>query len=144
MDIGTVMTASIALGMAIDDTLHYLTFFQRGLSQGMNRRDCVLWSYQHCGAAMFQTSLVCGLGLSLFGISDFLPTSRFAWMMVVLIALALLGDLVLLPALLLGPLGRLFLPSGEAEAAEEPPLAGIDVGIPLDKGSSRRFSARAG
>ena len=135
MDIGTVMTASIALGMAIDDTLHYLTFFQRGLSQGMNRRDCVLWSYQHCGAAMFQTSLVCGLGLALFGISDFLPTSRFAWMMVVLIALALLGDLVLLPALLLGPLGRLFLPSGEAEAAEEPRPAGIDVGIPLDNGS---------
>ena len=127
MDIGTVMTASIALGMAIDDTLHYLTFFQRGLSQGMNRRDCVLWSYQHCGAAMFQTSLICGLGLSLFGISDFLPTSRFAGMMVVLIALALIGDLVLLPALLLGPLGRLFLPSGEEGSSKEPRHVGIEV-----------------
>ncbi len=130
LDIGTVMTASIALGMAIDDTLHYLTFFQRGLALGRNRRDCVLWSYQHCGPAMFQTSLICGLGLSLFWVSDFLPTSRFAGMMVALITLALIGDLVLLPTLLLGPLGRLFLPSQEAiESA--PPQSSIRGRTPV-------------
>ena len=39
LDIGSVMTASVALGIAIDDTFHYLTFFRRGLEAGQSRRD---------------------------------------------------------------------------------------------------------
>ena len=108
LDIGSVMTASIALGIAVDDTLHYLTFFRRGLEQGQTRREAVLFAYRHCGAAMAQTSLCCGLGLLVFALSDFVPICRFAWMMTGLLGLALLGDLVVMPALLLSPLGRLF------------------------------------
>ena len=108
MDIGSIMTASVALGIAVDDTLHFLTFFRHGLEQGMDRRDAVLHAYQYCGVAMVQTSLTCGLGLSVFLLSDFVPTSRFAWLMILQLAAALAGDLVLLPAMLLTPLGRLF------------------------------------
>ncbi len=108
LDIGSVMTASIALGIAVDDTLHYLTFFRYGLQSGMDRRGAVTHAYQHCGAAMIQTSLSCGLGLLVFAFSDFVPTCRFAWMMAILLALALAGDLIVMPALLLSPAGRLF------------------------------------
>ena len=57
---------------------------------------------------MFVSSMVCGLGPLVFVLSDFLPTARFAWMMLLLLTVAVLGDLVLLPALVVGPLGKLF------------------------------------
>jgi predicted RND superfamily exporter protein len=109
MDIGSVMTASIALGIAVDDTLHFLTFFRRSLSvPGTTREQAVLATFLDCGPAMIQTSVSCGLGLLVFAFSDFVPTSRFAVLMAALLLLALLGDLLLLPALLLSRAGRLF------------------------------------
>lgn len=108
LDIGSVMTASIALGIAVDDTLHFTTTFRRELRAGQSRPAAVLATYRHCGLAMVQTTLCCGLGLLVFAISEFLPTQRFALMMAVLLGTALVGDLLLLPALLNGPLGRLF------------------------------------
>jgi hypothetical protein len=57
---------------------------------------------------MLHSTLICGLGLLVFAFSSFVPTSRFAWLMAAMLAIALLGDLLLLPALLAGPLGRFF------------------------------------
>ncbi|MCA9085613.1 MAG: MMPL family transporter [Planctomycetaceae bacterium] len=111
MDIGSVMTASVALGVAVDDTLHFLTFFSRGIAAGLTRSGAVLYTFQHCGRAMIQTSVSCGLGLLVFGLSDFLPTSRFAVLMAGLLLTALAGDLILLPALLMSPLGKSFTPA---------------------------------
>ncbi len=108
IDIGTIMTASVAMGIAVDDTLHFLNFYQRRLDRGATRKRAILAAYRHCGRAMVQTTLICGSGLIVFAFSDFVPTANFAWMMVALLAAALLGDLVLLPALLLHPLGRVF------------------------------------
>jgi predicted RND superfamily exporter protein len=108
LDIGSVMTASIALGMAIDGTLHFLTFFRRGLDAGMQPAAAVHAAFAHCSAAMVQSTAVCGLGILTFSASSFAPTSRFAVMLALLLAAALAGDLVLLPAMLVGPLGRCF------------------------------------
>lgn len=108
LDIGSVMTASVALGIAVDDTLHFLAFFRRGLGNGLGRQQAVLEAYRHCGPAMIQTSLICGMGIGVFVLSDFVPTSRFAWIMAAQLAAALVGDLILLPAVLIGPIGRLF------------------------------------
>ena len=57
---------------------------------------------------MTQTSLICGLGLLAYSFSPFVPISRFSWLMFLMLSTALLGDLILLPALLTGPLGRFF------------------------------------
>ena len=108
LDIGSVMTASIALGMAIDGTLHFLTFFRRAVDSGLDAPAAVHAAFDHCAAAMTQSTLVCGLGILVFSASSFAPTSRFAWMLGLLMAAALAGDLVLLPAMLVGPLGRFF------------------------------------
>ena len=108
MDIGSIMTASVAMGIAVDDTLHFLTFFSRQVAAGSSRRAAVTAAYEHCGRAMIHTTLICGAGLAIFALSDFVPTARFAWMMVALLATALVGDLLILPALLLSPIGRLF------------------------------------
>lgn len=114
LDIGSIMTASIAMGIAVDDTLHFLTFFQSKLEAGVSRFDAVQAAYRQCGRAMLQTTVVCGCGLAIFGLSDFVPTARFAWMMVSLLFAAIVGDLVLLPAIILSPMGRVFRQRDEA------------------------------
>ncbi len=110
VDIGSVMTASVALGIAVDDTLHFLAWYRRELHGGATPRDAVIRCFHHCGRAMMQTSVICSSGLLVYALSDFIPTQRFAWWMVALLMIALLGDLLLLPSLLLGPLGRFFRP----------------------------------
>ncbi len=107
-DIGSVMTASVALGIAVDGTIHFISWFRREIGKGHTRLEGVARTYRHCGRAMMQTTLICGLGLLVFTLSGFIPTRRFALMMCTLLLAALAGDLILLPALLIGPLGRFF------------------------------------
>ena len=107
-DIGTMMTASVALGIAVDDTIHFLSWFRRGVNQGLDRREAVRLAYRRCGKAMLQTTVICGLGMLVFSLSSFVPTARFAGLMFTLLLVALVGDLLLLPALLTGPIGRFF------------------------------------
>ena len=108
VQIGSVMTASAALGIAVDDTVHLLTWFRRSLAEGHRRQDSIQHSLAKCAGAMIHTTLICSCGLAIFAISDFVPILHFAWLMVLLLAAALIGDLILLPAILAGPLGRVF------------------------------------
>ncbi len=108
VDIGSVMTASVALGVAVDDTLHFMTFFRRAIATGATPSAAVRYAYRHCGLAMVQTTLVCSGGMLMLAFSNFVPAARFAWMLVALMLLAIVGDLIVLPALLLGPAGRFF------------------------------------
>lgn len=114
IDIGTMMTASVAMGVAVDDTIHFLSWFREHLDRGMNRVDAVIETYRRVGPAMTQTTIVGGLGLFVFALSTFTPTQRFGTLMLVMLATALVGDLILLPALLAGPLGRFFKPRKDA------------------------------
>ncbi|TWU24385.1 MMPL family protein [Novipirellula galeiformis] len=110
IDIGTMMTASVAMGVAVDDTIHFLTWFRTNLDRGMSRVDAVIETYRRVGPAMTQTTVVGGLGLFIFALSTFTPTQRFGTLMLMMLATALVGDLILLPALLAGPAGRWFKP----------------------------------
>jgi predicted RND superfamily exporter protein len=122
LDIGSVMTASIALGMAVDGTFHFLTFFRRGLATAAergaaddgHRAAAVHAAFRHSAAALTESAIVCGLGILVFAGSSFAPSRRFAWMLSLLVAAALVGDLVVLPALLAGPFGRFFRPASRS------------------------------
>ncbi|HRX80726.1 MAG TPA: MMPL family transporter, partial [Pirellulaceae bacterium] len=109
IDLGSVMTASIALGIAVVDTLHFLTWYRREIAAGCEPREAIRRCYRHCATAMLQTSVICGVGMLAFVFSSFVPASRFAWMVLILLMTALFADLVILPALLAGPLGRVFI-----------------------------------
>jgi predicted RND superfamily exporter protein len=111
VDIGAMMTASVAMGVAVDDTIHFLNWFRLGLNSGLDRCEAIQQSYQRCAAAMTQTTLIGGLGLSVFAISTFTPTQRFGVLMLTLLSAALVGDLIFLPALLVSPLGRYLSPA---------------------------------
>lgn len=127
VDVGTMMTASVALGVAVDDTIHFLTWFRDGLRQGLSRPNAVRFAYGRCARAMTQTSLVAGLGLAVFALSAFTPTQRFGSLMLILLAAALFGDLVYYPALLTGPLGANFARRGGGSNGA-PPSKGVKDG----------------
>ena len=107
VDIGTMITASVALGIAVDGTLHLLTWFQQLVRQGMPIDRAVGKALEHCGPAMWQTSAAVGLGMLALLPADLLLVSRFGWIMAALIIAALIADVIFLPALLAGRLGRL-------------------------------------
>ncbi|MBQ7813610.1 MAG: MMPL family transporter, partial [Thermoguttaceae bacterium] len=109
VDVGTMMTASVALGVAVDDTMHYLTWFSEGVAAGMKPKEAALNAYRRCAPAMTQSTLIAGLGLFSFAFSTFVPTQRFGILMLAILSTALVGDLIFLPALLTcKPFGRFF------------------------------------
>ena len=125
MDVGAMMTASVALGIAVDDTLHFLTWFRRGLMRGDTREEAIVEAYQRCAPAMTQTTLIAGPSMAVFFLSSFQPVSQFGLLIFILLAAALIGDLLMLPALLATPFGACFYrkqgrektsPSGSSEA----------------------------
>ena len=108
VQIGSVMTASAALGIAVDDTVHFLTWFRRGIQEEQEHGGALQTAVQRCAGAMTHTTVICSCGLIVFAASSFVPILHFAWLMVFLLLMALVGDLILLPSMLAGPLGRWF------------------------------------
>jgi len=130
VDIGAMMTASVAMGVAVDDTVHFLTWFRRGILSGLDRRGAVRLAYKRCATAMIETTVIGGLGLGVFALSTFTPTQRFGYLMMFLLAAALVGDLIFLPALLTGPLGRLFTRRLERQAKKKMAINPVEANSP--------------
>ena len=145
VDIGTMITASVALGIAIDGTLHLLTWFKELVSQGHPIDVAVGKALEHCGPAMWQTSAAIGLGMLALLPAELLLVSRFGMMMAALIFAALLADIVFLPALLGGLLGRLI---RSATCGPDPDSVTDDkaetVSIQDSKTPERTVSAKGG
>ena len=89
LDVASLMTASVALGIAVDDTLHFL-LWKGTIEQKM----------RYCGKAMFQTSMILGVSIVLYAFCGFLPTVRFGILLSAMMFAALVGDLLFLPALM--------------------------------------------
>ncbi|MFV0443493.1 MAG: efflux RND transporter permease subunit [Planctomycetaceae bacterium] len=107
VDIGSMVTASVALGIAIDGTVHLLTWFEDGLRKGMSRSEAIAQSLGHCGPAMWHTTVIICSGLLCLMGADLLLVSRFGWLMAALVFAALIGDVIYLPTLMAGSLGQL-------------------------------------
>jgi predicted RND superfamily exporter protein len=117
VDLGSMLTISTALGISVDNELHFFQWFRAALRRGYGRRRALLTAYRNCGRSMAQTAVICCFGMLVFTLSPFTPISRFGCLMSALIALAMLGDQVLLPALLVSPLGSFF--RGRFRGADE-------------------------
>ncbi|MCL2005215.1 MAG: MMPL family transporter [Planctomycetaceae bacterium] len=108
VDMGSMMTASVALGISVDGTLHLLTWVNTALRRGMARKEAVLYALQRCSTALTQTMIICGVGMLVFVLSDFVPVARFALLLGIILLISLVGAIVALPAILFSPLGRFF------------------------------------
>lgn len=141
VDIGSTVTASIALGITIDGTLHLVTWFRIGIKEGKTRAQSVIQAMGHCGPAMWQTSLVVSIGLLMLYPSNLILISRFGWLMAILLGVASAVDLILTPALLVGPLGRIIerctVVEAESSAQHDKPVeATVPEGVQPAAGST--------
>ncbi len=119
LDIAGLLTASVAMGIAVNDTLHFVNWYARRLAAGDSRTAAIADTLSSCAGAMFHTMLISCCSMLPFLFADFLPTRQFAFLMIAMLSSAILGDLVLLPGLLLSPLGLCLLPKRPAKPAVE-------------------------
>ena len=99
-DIGTMMTGSIALGIAVDGTFHFLTCYRRLFDKTGNSVYATRVALETTGPPIVQATVIMGLGMLALGLSNFGPTVRFGLLMTTSLFVALIGDLILLPCLL--------------------------------------------
>ena len=105
LDVASLMTASVALGIAVDDTLHFLLWNRKktdpaAKEESERLHDLIEERLRYCGQAMLQTSVILGGSIVLYAFCGFLPTVRFGILLSAMIFAALIGDLLFLPALL--------------------------------------------
>ena len=101
LNFGTVMIASIAIGIAVDDTIHYTSHFRRHRSEGMDVEEAIRATTTGVGLAILSTSVVIALGFSIFGLSSFAHLVNFGMLTALTVVLAVAADFFVLPALLI-------------------------------------------
>lgn len=99
--VATSLIASIAIGLSVDDTIHYAFRFNQEFKKDSSRRQAMSRTTVAVGKPIVFTSLAVGLGFSVLLFSSFVPTIIFGFLMMVTATSALFGDLFILPAILL-------------------------------------------
>jgi predicted RND superfamily exporter protein len=101
LDIGTALVASIALGIAVDDTIHMLANYQRYRAEGVAPGEALKRTLEVTGVALVSTTLILVLGFGTFAFGTFMPNVFFGILTAVVLFAGLVVDIVFLPALLL-------------------------------------------
>jgi predicted RND superfamily exporter protein len=101
LDTGTVMIASVALGIAVDDTIHVLSAYRTQRINGRPRREAVETVLRTKGRAVIVSALTLTAGFGVLVFGSFVPVVYFGLLTAVTLATAVLAELLLLPALLL-------------------------------------------
>jgi predicted RND superfamily exporter protein len=101
LSVATSLIASVAIGLAVDDTIHYLVRYNHEFKKDLDKDRAMRETILAVGRPILFTSLTIGLGFSVLLFSHFQPTAVFGLLMVITTASALVGDLILLPTLML-------------------------------------------
>lgn len=100
VDIGMMMTGSIAIGISVDCTFHFLVAFREKLNAGGMPTEACQAALEHSGRPLVESTFISAISMLALCLSSFRPTCRFGWMMAAQMLASLLGELVLLPTLL--------------------------------------------
>ncbi len=95
-----VLALTIAFGIAVDDSIHVINRFHLERTHGRNVDEALKVTIQKTGKVMVLTTLLLSVGLAITQISAFAPVQLFGLMLILTFIIALLADLLLLPALL--------------------------------------------
>jgi len=107
LDLMTITIAAISIGIAVDDTIHYVHRFTREFGKDQDYWAAVNRSHASIGRAMYYTSVTVTLGFSILALSEFVPTIHFGLLTGFAMLIALVANLTLLPLLIVRfqPLG---------------------------------------
>jgi len=101
LDIMTITIAAIAMGIGVDNTIHYIHRFKQEYLKDKNYMEVIQRTNHSIGNAMYYTSLTVIIGFSILTLSNLIPTIYFGLLTMLVMAAALTSNLLLLPKLLL-------------------------------------------
>lgn len=107
LDMMTITIAAISVGIAVDDTIHYIHRFKNEFNKDRNYIATMYRCHGSIGYAMYYTSITIIIGFSILVFSNFIPTIYFGLLTGLAMLIALIAALTLLPRLLVvvKPLG---------------------------------------
>jgi predicted RND superfamily exporter protein len=123
LDLGTVLVASVCLGIAVDDTIHVLANFQRLRRQGRDEFQAMREVFAHTAPALLSTTAILVLTFGTFVTADFTPNVYFGLLTALILAAALLVDMTLTPVLLVKKAPAQVAPTASNTAADRQPAA---------------------
>ena len=100
LDMMTITIAAITVGIAVDDTIHYIHRFQTEFATDQDYLATMNRCHGSIGKAMYYTSVTITLGFSILALSEFMPTIYFGLLTGAAMVVALIGALTLLPLLI--------------------------------------------
>jgi predicted RND superfamily exporter protein len=113
IDMANILIASVALGIAVDDTIHFLHHFREHHSMSGDVEAAIGHALTHSGRAMVVTSIILCAGFSVYLAATMINMQRFGALIAITVLMALLLDLILAPALLRIVYGK---PKGQPKA----------------------------
>jgi predicted RND superfamily exporter protein len=100
IDIGVAISGAIIIGVAVDDTIHFLVKYKEARQKGYNFEDSLTYIMQYAGSAIIFTTIILSASFVIFRFSQFMLNVNFGMVTAVALVIAVLVDLVLLPAIL--------------------------------------------
>jgi len=100
IDIGVAISGAIIIGVAVDDTIHFLIKYQEARRRNYNFEDSLSYVMQYAGSAIIFTTIILSSAFMVFSFSQFVPNVNFGIVTAVALVIAVLVDLLMLPALL--------------------------------------------
>ena len=100
IDLGVAVAGAIILGVAVDDTIHFFYKYFDALKKGYDKKDAIAYVYQYSGKAILFTTIILSVSFIIFLGSNFAPNYNFGLVTAIALTIALIADLILLPALL--------------------------------------------
>ena len=97
-DFATVLISSVTLGLCVDDTIHWLHYFQLARKEGDDVP--AIQTSRVMFKPLFLTSIILGMGFGVLGIADLVILQKFGVFTTIAIFLAFVSDIVFLPALI--------------------------------------------
>ena len=101
LDMMTITIAAITIGIAVDNSIHYIYRFKEELKQTGNYEKTVKLCHSSVGVAILNTSITIIFGFSILVLSNFIPTIYFGFFTGLAMLFAMISVLTLLPALIL-------------------------------------------
>jgi predicted RND superfamily exporter protein len=101
LDIGTVLVASVALGIAVDDTIHILANYMRMRRAGHARNESIKQTLVETAPALIGTTAILAAGFGVFALGSFMPNVYFGVLTASVLTIGLVIDLTFLPAILM-------------------------------------------
>ncbi|WP_297432999.1 MMPL family transporter [Sulfurimonas sp.] len=100
IDIGVAASGAIILGIAIDDTIHFLIKYTEARKRGLSLEEALAYVMHYAGSAMILTTLVLSCSFIVFVFSQFMLNANFGLITAIALLIAVAIDLLLLPALI--------------------------------------------